>query len=55
MKSKYPAAVELMTKAINANPGCSASVKVAAAVCCFYANKLDKARLFAEKAVQTDV
>jgi len=53
-EGKWQLALEHFSKAIQANPGCPASVRVAVASCCFKLGQYGKARLAANVAVEID-
>lgn len=53
-EGKYQQALEHFAKAIQANPACPPSVRVAVASCCFKLGQFGKARLAANVAVEMD-
>ena len=53
-RQKYGPALEHFSKAIQAHPGCSATVRVAVASCCFKLEQYEKARSAIDKAISLD-
>lgn len=53
-RQKFGPALEHFSKAIQAHPGCSATVRVAVASCCFKLEQYEKARSAIDKAISLD-